>query len=236
VLVVSLEAWVDSKLAAALAALQVAASVAAAIAQRRRVPDDARGREGLWLLAALLVAATAPLALQRHALTVALAAIGLLLVRGEMILLARRMGLVGLAALGWSVARALEVRWLDTLPAQWFGRTVDAVPFVRLPVLVEALVLGAAVALGLLRAPWRAHAQLAAAALAVPIVAGETMGALVAARWPHSAPDFCRAIAWAWPLAVAAAWLAWPAREPLRAYGAIAFAVLTAPPVLFGTS
>src|SRR5262249_21693465 len=54
-LVVALEAWIDSKLAAALAAVLATANVGAALRSARLVPDDHRAREAFWLAAGVLV-------------------------------------------------------------------------------------------------------------------------------------------------------------------------------------
>ena len=96
---VALEPANDLRLAAALAALLASGFAALALRTARHVSDDVRAREALWLATAVLVAATAPLALERHALTVSLAAIGVLFVRSAGRLGAQSITWVGFAAL-----------------------------------------------------------------------------------------------------------------------------------------
>lgn len=203
-LVIATEAWTDSSFAGLLAAVQAALFAIAAMQQARRAPDDRRGRETLWLLAAVLVAATAPLWLREHALTAALALISLLLMHGGRRLPAPGVAIVGAVALGWAILRVVALR-LEALPLQWRGDPEIAdTPFARLSCWVELLVIAVTNAVGSVEPRWRTRGTTAAAVLLLPLLAGELMGFLVAHRWPHEHLGFDRAVAWAWPAALLA--------------------------------
>ncbi len=201
----------------------------------RRVPDDAQGREGLWLPAAGLLALALCFPLAERGLTLGLAVLGVLLGLLGRRLPATAVTAVGTAAALWATARTVIALLpelerasrpaADVLPVLPFTSGADWVDLTVVLALLAMAQIGPRAAIAL---------AAVGAALLVPLTARELLAWFLPADWPHPDPDFGNALAWGLPLGAVAVLAIRAREEALRVIAGIAAAgaVLTLVPML----